>query len=86
MYNYINTYKNDSFLIYFFFYCIFLFTFQKLSLFMIFRPKTCYVPLLLRGYSSTEPPTHSHLPALKIPFTGASSLTGPRAFPPIDAL
>jgi hypothetical protein len=36
-------------------------------------------------YERVPPPTHSCLPTLAFPYTGALSFIGPRASPPIDA-
>jgi len=53
----------------------FLFTFQMLPFSPITFPEPCYtLPLHLWGCSFTHIPTHSHLPALTFPNTGASSL------------
>ena len=73
-------------ILFLFFYSIFsLFTFQMLSCFPFFPPKTPYIippPLRLWGCSAIHPvlQPHPHIPIL-----GHQAFTGPRDSPPPDA-
>ena len=65
-----------------FYYIFSLFTFQMLSLFLVFPPK---IPNPFSPPSAPQP-THSHFWSWHSPILGHRAFTGPRAFPPIDDL